>query len=462
MNKFIIAPQEGPQLLYVTAKWCPVIFFGGARGGGKTSGSLIDFFQDVQEYRENWHGLLVRKTYPELQEVIRQGKEMFGPAGAEWVQFHKQFRFKEGSTLTLRSIESAQDAEKLQGSQFTWIAMDEATNQADEQVFRMLLACLRWTSGNVPHKRFRLTGNPGGAGHSWIKKLFIDPAPKGFEIIDDGDITRMYIPAKVTDNRILLEKDPEYIERLRHLGSPELVKAWLDGDWNVVLGAYFPEFSIGKHVIEPFQIPDYWTKFRAIDWGYSDHTCCLWIAVSDGSIEGIQKGALVVYRELYINEHTAEEVAELIDSLSPDDEEIAYTVLDPSAYGTRTKLVGRKGTTIAQVFKDAGIAVKRADNERLSGWNQIRQRLKTENLYMFKTCTELIRTLPILQHGKMRAEDVEEKNAEDHAADALRYGCMSRPIVSTPEVKEPKDVLVANNWLKHHGIVLEEFERGFK
>lgn len=455
-----------------------MVFYGGARGGGKTSGSLIDFFQDVQTYKENWHGLLVRKTYPELQEVIRQGKEMFSKAGSEWVQFHKQFRFPEGSTLTLRSIETVQDAEKLQGSQFTWIAMDEATNQRDETVFRMLLACLRWTSADIPNKRFRLTGNPGGAGHTWIKRLFIDPAPKGFEVVQDDDIERMYIPAKVTDNQILLDRDPEYIERLKHLGSPELVRAWLEGDWNVVLGAYFPEFSTVKHVIEPFQVPDYWTKFRAIDWGYSDHTCCLWIAVSDGSIEGISKGTLVVYRELYINEHTAEEVADMIVEMTPcgneyldgDDpssvhdsepEDIAYTVLDPSAYGLRTSIVGRKGITIAQVFRGAGIPVKRADNNRLAGWMQIRQRLKNETLLMFKTCTNLISTLPLLQHDRVHGEDVDSK-ADDHAADALRYGCMSRPLIGEREQQEPTDVLAANNWLRHHGIELEDFERGIK
>ena len=458
---WLISPNPGPQMLYVSAKWCPVVFYGGARGGGKTAGTLIDFFQDVQIYREHWHGLLVRKTYPELQEVIRQGKEMFRPAGAEWVQFHRQFRFPEGATLTLRSLESPQDAEKLQGAQFTWIGMDEATNQAHESIFRMLLACLRWTAADVPNKRFRLTGNPGGAGHHWVKRLFIDPNPLGFEVIEDSDIPRMFIPARLSDNPKLLEHDPEYAERLKHLGSPELVKAWLEGDWNVVLGAYLPDFS-PRHIIAPFTIPEHWTRFRAVDWGYVDYTCVLWVAVSDGTIEGIDRGALVVYRELHINDHTAEEVAEMVADLTTDEEEIAYTVMDPAAYGMRQKVRGRKGVTIAKVWAECGVPLKRADNDRLGGWNQLRQRLRKDSLCIFSTCTQLIKAIPLLQHSKHKPEDAQEDGWATDPCDSLRYACMSRPLVTDYKEPEVTDVLAATNWLKAHGIELTDFEKAIK
>lgn len=458
---WLISPNPGPQMLYVSAKWCPVVFYGGARGGGKTAGTLIDFFQDVQIYREHWHGLLVRKTYPELQEVIRQGKEMFRPAGAEWVQFHRQFRFPEGATLTLRSLESPQDAEKLQGAQFTWIGMDEATNQAHESIFRMLLACLRWTAADVPNKRFRLTGNPGGAGHHWVKRLFIDPNPLGFEVIEDSDIPRMFIPARLSDNPKLLEHDPEYAERLKHLGSPELVKAWLEGDWNVVLGAYLPDFS-PRHIIAPFTIPEHWTRFRAVDWGYVDYTCVLWVAVSDGTIEGIDRGALVVYRELHVNDHTAEEVAEMVADLTTDEEEIVYTVMDPAAYGMRQKVRGRKGVTIAKVWAECGVPLKRADNDRLGGWNQLRQRLRKDSLYIFSTCTQLIKAIPLLQHSKHKPEDAQEDGWATDPCDSLRYACMSRPLVTDYKEPEVADVLAATNWLKAHGIELTDFEKAMK
>jgi len=459
--RYLWTPQEGPQLLYILADWCPVVFYGGARGGGKTSGSLGDFLQGVDEHGANWHGLLVRKTYPELQEVIRQGKEMFEPLGAEWVQFHRQFRFPNGSTLTLRSIERLDDAEKLQGAQFTWICMDEATNQPDPSVFRVLLACLRWTAADVPNKRFRLTGNPGGAGHHWVKKLFIDPNPLGFQVIEDDDIPRMYIPARVDDNKILMERDPEYKDRLEHLGSPELVKAWLEGDWNVVLGAYLPDFS-PRHIIAPFTIPEHWTRFRAVDWGYVDYTCVLWVAVSDGTIEGIDRGALVVYRELHVNDHTAEEVAEMVADLTTDEEEIVYTVMDPAAYGMRQKVRGRKGVTIAKVWAECGVPLKRADNDRLGGWNQLRQRLRKDSLYIFSTCTQLIKAIPLLQHSKHKPEDAQEDGWATDPCDSLRYACMSRPLVTDYKEPEVTDVLAATNWLKAHGIELTDFEKAMK
>lgn len=452
---WIIAPQPGPQLLYVAAKWCPVIFYGGARGGGKTSGSLIDFFQDVSELGSNWHGLLVRKTYPELQEVIRQGREMFGAAGASWVQFHKQFRFPEGSTLTLRSIESYADAEKLQGAQYTWICMDEATNQGDERIFRALLACLRWTSAAVPFKRFRLTGNPGGAGHSWIKRLFIDPAPLGYELIEDGDIKRMYIPSTVDDNQILLERDPDYVKRLEALGSPDLVRAWRYGDWNAVLGAYFPEFC-ADHIVAPFTIPRHWTRFCAADFGTSNPTCWLWFAVSDGSISDIPRSALVVYRELYGSGMTAEEQGEVVADLS-DGESISYSVIDPSAHGQTSKVV--RGPTVAEVLARSGVICRPADNERLAGWNQIRQRLRDRKLVVFATCKNLVRTIPLMQHDPMNHEDLCKKGSEDHAVDALRYGCMSRPIVSEAPAVVSNMRSVGEMSYKEIEAQIEEIER---
>jgi hypothetical protein len=271
----------------------------------------------------------------------------------------------------------------------------------------------------------------------------------------------MFIPAKVTDNKILLQNDPGYIARLREVGSPELVKAWLEGDWNVITGAYFPEFSTAEHVIDPFDIPAHWMHFMSGDWGSASPFSFHWHAVSDGTVSipdtrtnplsfdgkykyprQIPKGAIVTYREWYGAVHgmvntglrwPASRVAQGIIARTPTDEKITYRVMDPSAF----KQDG--GPSHAEVMARAGVFFRPADNTRLAGWGAIRERLTGIDAdpdinqgvgvpmwYCFNTCPHLIRTLPALQHDLKDPEDC-DTDAEDHAPDDLRYGCMSRP-----------------------------------
>lgn len=451
------APQPGPQLELIQATWCRVIFYGGARGGGKTSGLLGDYLQDVGRYAKHWQGIFVRQSYPELEEAIRQGEEMFTSSGAKWKEGKKTFKWPNGASLKMRHIENERDANKYQGHQYPWIGGDEVTNQQHKLALTKLFACNRWTARELPTKRIRLSGNPGGAGHSWVKSMFIDPHPGGYVPfrIEDEDIPvehrfeMMYLPAKVSDNPRLLKTNPGYIAALKMLGSPELVRAWLDGDWNVVLGAYFPEFS-HKHIVEPFQIPSWWMRFRAIDWGTYHPFACLWFAVSDGSVSGIPKDALVVYRELYGSEGddkgvgwTAEEVAKEIARLSSG-ENIAYTVGDPSMIPKRSEVV--QGPSLAEVFQRHGVVLRGADNDRIPGWQQVRMRLKTNSLWLFNSCHNLIRTFPLQQHCKLRPEDLDTKGP-DHLMDALRYGLMSRPWLLEQPVDEAVKVLTVGGQL---------------
>ena len=445
------APQPGPQLELILATWCRVIMYGGARGGGKTSGLLGDYLQDVPTYEKHWQGIFIRQSYPELEEAIRQGVEMYAPTGAVWKEAKKTFLWPNGASLKMRHIENEQDANKYQGHQYTWIGADEVTNQPNKLAITKIFACNRWTDAPVPTKRIRLSGNPGGAGHSWVKSTFIDKYPSGYVPfkVQDPDIPAqeqfemMYLPARVSDNPILLETNPGYIAALKMLGSPELVRAWLDGDWNVVLGAYFPEFS-HDHIVRPFVIPEWWIRFRCIDWGTYHPFACLWIAVSDGSLPGIPKDTLVVYRELYGSTGddkgvmwTAEEVAIEIDRLSQG-EDISYTVADPSMISKQSYVV--QGPSIAEVFHGNNVFLRAADNARLAGWQQLRMRLKNKSILLFDTCPNLIRTLPLQQHDKLRPEDLDTKGP-DHLADALRYGLMSRPWTDDAPRVEPMKVL---------------------
>lgn len=327
----------------------------------------------------------------------------------------------------------------------TWIGFDEVGNFPSADPVYKIFATLR-SAHDVQRKRIRLTANPGGPGHSWVKARYVDPAPQGLTPILDQDsgIERLFVPSRVTDNMILMKQDPGYVARLQQVGSPELVRAWLDGDWNAVQGAYFTEFGM-RHVVAPFTIPSTWLRFGCFDWGSASPYCYLWIAVSDGRF--LPKHSLVVYREDYGagadgkgRKWTAEQVAENILHMQRRDETV-YSVGDPSMF----KEDG--GPSIGERMAKVGLRMRPADNKRIAGWDAIRQRLRGAPddydghkikplLYMFNTCKNLIRTLPNLQHDSRHPEDL-DTTAEDHAADALRYGVMSRPYTIDTHHAEP-------------------------
>jgi hypothetical protein len=322
-----------------------------------------------------------------------------------------------------------------------FVGWDELGQWADPDAYNMLRACLRYSAADIPKKRIRATGNPGGPGHHWIKQYFIDHAPNGCVPIDDlvTGMTRMFIRSRVEDNRVLLERDPGYIARLRGVGSEALVRAWLEGDWSAVTGAFFGEIS-DAHIIRPFPIPQHWTRLRSFDWGSARPFSCGWWAVSSGQDDAhqphdVQRGALVRYREWYGCDPKkpntglkmrAEDVAAGIKARSFD-EEYALSVADPAIF----KEDG--GPSIAEVMRLHGIPWRPADNERLPGWQQLRARLIGNEvgplMYVFDTCRDWIRTMPTLQHDEHRAEDI-DTDSEDHQADETRYLCMARPLVT--------------------------------
>ena len=433
--------QVGPQSAMLEATWCEELGYGGARGGGKTAGALLDYLQDVPRYGKAWKGILFRKTYSELEEVISQAKEFYLPAGATYQETKKLFTFENGATFKLRALEKPRDAEKFQGHQYTWICFEELGNWPDLKAYDMLKACLR-SKHDVPTKRIRATFNPGGVGHYSIKRRFVDPCPTGFEPITDDKGSRMFIPARVQDNKILLESDPDYIQRLKQVGSPQLVKAWLEGDFNAIEGAFFPEFGI-DHIIEPFTIPEHWQRIRAYDHGYASPFCVLWGAVSSGKLDDgseckIPKGGICIYREWYgttgANTGLRIDPREIAKGIKErEDEQVDQYVADPAIFKTEG------GPSIAEEFFAHGIKWVRADNQRLPGWLQIRLRLKAKPapmLYLFSTCHHLIELMPLLQHCPRHPEDA-DTTGEDHPHDTLRYLCMARQLESNYKEPEP-------------------------
>lgn len=443
------SPQPGPQTALVR---CPVfeVFYGGARGGGKTDGVLGEFLSHAGKYGANAVGLMVRRERTQLIETIERSKELYGPLGAKYNEQDKMWRFPDGARLRFAYLERDADAEAYQGHSYTRVYVEEIGNFPSEKPVMKLMATLRSSSG-VP-VGFRATGNPGGPGHSWVKARYIDPEPRGWERLTDpvSGLERIYIPSRVGDNQYL---GPDYIQRLRASGSESLVKAWLEGDWSAIEGAFFDCWSTEKHVVEPFPIPEHWLRFRSMDWGSAAPFSVGWWAVASEPLPigrgaernragaEVPRGALVRYREWYGqgDKLTAEEVARGIveretyrdEQGRPQREAISYGVLDPSAFAEDG------GPSIAERMARAGAMFRKADNRRvphagaMGGWDQMRSRLKGDAdgnpmLVVFDTCRDFIRTVPVLQHDPDRPEDL-DTDAEDHAADDGRYACMSRP-----------------------------------
>jgi hypothetical protein len=320
---------------------------------------------------------------------------------------------------------------------------------------------------------FRATANPGGAGHHWVKDRYIDPAPEGFRpiLVQDGVIKthRMFIPARVTDNKKMLKNDPGYVDRLKLSGSKELVRAWLEGDWAVIEGAFFSNWATARHVIRPFEIPKQWARFRAMDWGSAKPFSVGWYAVVSDDLRvpdsnlTLPRGCLVKYREWYGKvspnvglKMNAQEVASGIRDREHGDN-ILYGVLDPAAFASDG------GPSIAErmALSPNNINFRPADNKRtaavghMGGWDAMRTRLDGEApdrpmLVFFDVCRDSIRTIPLLQHDRNIAEDV-DTDGEDHAGDETRYACTSRPWAKPaqaplPEISTLKDLTMNKVW----------------
>lgn len=440
-------PQPGPQTEAIAATWCYELLYGGALGGGKSEFLLGDWFQDVQNYKEHWQGILFRQSYEELKDFVPRAVELFD-GYATWHAQDREFRFFSGSKLRFRFLEHSLDYQRYMSHEYTWMAFEEAGNWPDSTPISMVSTRIRWSKADIPTKRVRLTANPGGAGHSYLFKRFVQPCFSGYVPIRDPDtkLLRMFIPSKLTDNPILLSRDPDYINRLEGLMSPELLKAWRDGDWSVQgFGAYFPEFGI-KHVIDPFEVPEHWLRFGCFDWGTATPYAFLWCCVSDGqpvkNAFGDEvvypRGAIIVYREecgydlralakgqrkgTYLS---TVEIGELIKGRNGR-EKLAFIAADPSIFSKKGK------QSDAEDMSRVGLVCRPGNNDRIQGWSQIRKRLRGRNgtpmLYFFNTCQHIIRTLPALQHDLDDPNDC-DTDGDDDPCDALRYGCSERPWV---------------------------------
>lgn len=414
--------------------------FGGARGGGKSWAVRAKAALLALRY-PGIRILIVRRTYPELiNNHINQLKNQLRDV-ARYNAQQKSLKFSCGSVIEFSYCAKDGDLDRLQGVEYDVIFLDEATQLSEFQM-RAITACLRGT-GNYP-RRIYYTCNPGGQGHGYIKRIFID---KRYEEAEDPqDYT--FIQSLATDNVALMEAQPDYIAQLEALPY-KLKQAWLYGKWDIFEGQFFEDFVDAPehygdrrwtHVIAPFDVPADWTIYRSFDWGYARPFSCGWWAVD-------YDGRLYRIAELYgcgrePNEGVKWPPDKVFAEIARIEKEHPWLsgktirgVADPAIWDAET------GESIADVAGRYGVFFQKGDHKRIPGWLQMHYRLAFDErglpmMQVFSTCKGFIRTLPLLQYDDVKVEDLDTAG-EDHIADETRYMCMARPI--KPRVKPQDD-----------------------
>lgn len=392
------------------------VAYGGARGGGKSHVLRIKALGGALTYPDI-RILIVRREYPELEQgLIIPMRKMIPAQLATYNGSMRMFTFLNGATIKFGHYGNNDDLE-YQGQEYDWIFIDEAT-QFTESQFRVLGACLRGAT-KIP-RRMYLTCNPGGIGHEWVKRLFVDKEYSNGENPNDY----CFIHATIDDNPQLLEASPEYKQMLDLL--PEDVRrAWRYGDWNALAGTFFPEFRKETHVIEPFvRIPSEWKKYRAFDYGL-DMFACLWVAVDF-------EGRCYVYREVQQSGLIVSEAARLALDLTPANEHIEFTIAPPDVWNRQKD----SGKNMAELFAQNGVGLVRASNNRVQGWMAAKEMLKPlknekdrPGLLVTNECRGLIRNIQLIQHDAKNPSDcATEPHNITHINDALRYFCITRTL----------------------------------
>lgn len=445
-------PQPGPQTALLKCSY-PMIFFGGARGGGKTFGMILRLHKRARRYGPAFNALAVRRSTVSFEDAVDTARQILVPLGWRFSMAGNRPLFTSpwGGKIRFSYLERIADTDQYQGRNLTDVWVEEVGQYAQPDPIDRLFAALRSAAG-VPVSMV-LTGNPGGPGQGWIRDRFdLVPFPLSPQVvsvkINEMTIDAAVIPSRIQDNKLLLRSDPTYIERLKGSGSKELIKAWLEGDWNAVEGAFFDGWDTAKHVIDPFEIPKDWLRFRSMDWGFAAPFSVGWWAVAGDDYGDIPRGCLIRYREWYGATGPNKGMRLDIEQVSAGikirsaDERIAYTVADPAMWSSQS------GPSIAERLMMDGVPCRPGDNARVArggaigGWDQMRSRLRGDDggrpmLVVFRTCRDFIRTVPTLQHDPDKAEDLDTAS-EDHVADEARYACMSRPYVKAQSAQKPE------------------------
>jgi phage terminase large subunit len=440
-------PHRNPKQMEFLKAGTRYVAYGGARGGGKSFAVRFKAIALALIY-PGIGILIIRRTLKDLQEnhtnilkrIFKRFPKQVSPAYSD---DEKAFRFPNGSRIKLGYCADDGDMLQYQGPEYDVVFIDEAT-QITEEMFNCFDACVRGV--NEFPKRLYLTCNPGGVGHAYVRRLFIDREYKNEEAAEDYT----FISAKVWDNQPLFDKDEGYKRALkRYMAERGLLEpdekammyaknnavyvkvlknlpyekreAWLNGRWDVFAGQYFGEFAREAHTVEPFKIPAHWRRSVALDYGL-DMLAALWVAVDES-------GNAVVYRELNRPNLAISLAADAISCATPPDERIEAYYAPPDLWSRRQDT----GKPAAEIFAECGVPLTKAGNDRMQGWLNVKEWLKPQGvmkkprLTVFRSCMNLIKCLPLLQHDETRTNDVAtEPHGITHAPDALRYWCSRR------------------------------------
>lgn len=430
-------------------RWEDEALYGGAAGGGKSDALVIEALRQV--HIPHYKALILRKTYPQLTELIDKTRNYYPRLfpRARYNESQHAWTFPSGARVVFGSMQHPKDRHNYQGKAYDFIGFDELTHFTAEE-YTYLFSRNR-PNGAGTRVYMRATANPGGIGHGWVKERFITAGTPMQTIWDRVEVTfpdghvekrwksRIFVPSSVFDNKILLQNDPGYLDKLAAMPEAER-NALLYGNWDSFTGQVFTEWKndsehyhdrVRSHVIAPFIIPRDWSIWCAMDWGYSRPFAVGWFAVD-------HERRMYHIKEFYgctgtPNEGVKQEpgaVAREIRRMEAEDPNLKgrqiMRVGDPAIWGTQ-------GTeSIGALFERERVYFEKGDNARLDGKMQVHHRLALDErgipmLYVFSTCRNFIRTVPNLVYDESRVEDV-DTDGEDHAYDMLRYVCMKNPI----------------------------------
>jgi hypothetical protein len=453
------AAQAGSQVLFLS---CPIFecLYEGTRGPGKTDALLADFCQHVgQGFGAAWRGILFRATYPELADVVAKSKAWFGLwfPGAKFNESEYVWSFPGGEQLLLRHMAKPDDYKKYHGHAYPWIGWEELTNWATSDCFKLMFSCCRSSTPGMPRK-VRATTNPYGKGHNWVKERYQLPHMRGKVIRTEGEPDRIALHGNIVENRILLDADPGYIDRIRAAAAnPQQVEAWINGSWDITSGGMFDDlWKNSVHTVPRFLVPRSWAVDRSFDWGESKPFSVGWWAESDGTELLLPGGG-----KIYTVRGDLFRIGEWYGCRKGEENKGLRMLATDIAEGIKLRemsmgLAGRvkpgpadssifdeeNGMCIAKDMAKRGVKWEKADKgpgSRKQGWQQIRKRLsgaanldeegkrrlgrprEAPGLFVVgEACPNFMRTVPHITRDDKDLDDVDTQ-VEDHIADETRY-----------------------------------------
>ncbi len=402
--------------------------FGGAAGGGKSYGQLVDALLYALKYPKSKQ-IIFRSTFADLEKsLIRVSLDIYPLSIADYNSSKHTWKFNNGSIIDFGYIQYEKDVYQYQSAEYDVIRFDELTHFTEFMYTYMISRC---RGANTYPKRIKSSTNPGGVGHAWVKERFIDIGEPNVihncKLETGEEVTRIFIPSLVTDNKFMLEYDPDYIKRLDALPEKER-KALKYGDWDIYDGMFFPEFKRSIHVVEPFKIPDNWNRYIAMDYGL-DMFAVLFVAIDT-------KGKAYVYNEIHKPNLIVSEAVQTLKSYMRQNK-YKYIYAPPDLWNRNRDT----GKSTAELFWEGGVDLTKASNNRIAGWLNVKEWLRVKkvrheqtgelyedsDLKIFSNCLNLIKYLPQLQHDEKEPNDVAtEPHEPTHITDALRYFCVSR------------------------------------